>query len=426
MNASSASGTRRIVAQGASVAGTRIALIGVAFVSSIVVARALAVEERGRFGLLMAVGTLGIQFGNLGLPVANTYLVARRPEKLPALVANTTRSFLWIAASLGLLSAATIHLIPAWSSLSGACTVMVWCVALAGLAQSLVQNLLFGVFRFSAGNVVELVARLGATAGMVVAWRLGGTTAVWFAGVFAVFTGVATGWGMRAGGIRPSIRGWDERLWREQVRIGSRVYLACLASFLLTRLPLYAVESRGGLKGLAFFTQAMLVADTMLVLPASLGTVLFPSLASTPDSGFRIRSTLRLAAIVACVMLMAVAAAVWLGPFAFPFVYGRAYAASMPIFVAMLPGVAALGVCSVMQNALSANGYPWAAVASPAAGVLAVILGLQFTDTVIGCARAYSMGAVTMFLFSSVAWWFHRHDWSEIDKAAPGATDPAT
>jgi len=124
-------------------------LIGVAFVSSIVVTRALAVEERGLFGLLLAVGALGIQFGNLGLPVANTYLVARRPEQLQALVANTTRSFLWIAVSLGLIGAAAIRMIPAWSSLSGVCAVMVWCVALAGLAQSMVQNMLFGVFRFS-------------------------------------------------------------------------------------------------------------------------------------------------------------------------------------------------------------------------------------------------------------------------------------
>lgn len=421
MTMSGESGIRRIITQGASVAGIRIALIGVAFVSSIVVTRALAVKERGRFGLLIAVGSLGIQFGNLGLPVANTYLVARRPEQLTALVANTTRSFLWITALLGLLSAAAIRMIPAWSSLSGMCGVMVWCVAVAGLAQMLVQNLLFGMFRFSAGNVVELVARLGAIAGMAVAWRLGGTTATWFAAVFTVFTIVATLWGMRAAGIPFSLQGWDGRLWREQVRIGCRVYIACLASFLLARIPLYAVESRGGLKGLAFFTQAVLVADTMLVLPASLGTVLFPSLASTRESSLRIRSTLRLAAIVACVMILAVAAAAWLGPFAFPFVYGKAYAASMPIFLAMLPGVAALGVCSVMQNALSANGYPWASVASPVTGVLTVSLGLIFTDTVVGCGWAYSMGAMTMLSFSSVAWWFHRHDWREIGEPSASA-----
>jgi len=150
-------------------------------------------------------------------------------------------------------------------------------------------------------------------------------------------------------------------------------------------------------------------------------TVLFPSLASTRGSSLRIRSTLRLAAIVACIMLLAVAAAAWLGPIAFPLIYGKAYAASMPILFAMLPGVATLGVCSVMQNALSANGYPWAAVASPVAGVLAVSLGLYFTDTVIGCGWAYSIGAAVMLSFSSVAWWFHRHDWSEIGESAASA-----
>jgi O-antigen/teichoic acid export membrane protein len=303
--------------------------------------------------------------------------------------------------------------------------VMVWFVAVAGLAQLLVQNLLVGQFRFSLSNVVELAARLGGIAGMAVMWYLGGTTAVWFAWITTVFTCMATWWGLRAGGIRPLVRGSDGPVWREQLRIGCRVYLACLASFMLGRLPLYAVESRGGLKGLAFFMQALVVADTMLVLPISLGTVLFPNLASIRESRIRIRSTLRFAAIIAGLMLLAVAAAAWLGPYLYPFIYGKAYSASMPILLAMLPGVAALGVCSVMQNALSANGYPWASVASPLAGVLAVSLGLYFTGTVVGCGRAYSMGGVTMLSFSTVAWWFHRHDWAEINKPSAGPADLA-
>jgi O-antigen/teichoic acid export membrane protein len=152
---------------------------------------------------------------------------------------------------------------------------------------------------------------------------------------------------------------------------------------------------------------------------------LFPNLASIRESHIRIRSTLRFAAIIAGLMLLAVAAAAWLGPYLYPFIYGKAYSASMPILLAMLPGVAALGVCSVMQNALSANGYPWASVASPLAGVLAVSLGLYFTGTVVGCGRAYSMGGVTMLSFSTVAWWFHRHDWAEINKPSAGPADLA-
>ncbi len=407
-------GLRRIMAQGASVALTRFALIGVSFASSIVVARALPLAERGKLGLLIAVSTLAVQFGNLGLPVANTYLVARHPHLLAALVGNTVRAFLTIAVLLALFCAAGLHLIHAWSSLSGAAGLMVWLVAIAGLAQLLVQNLLVGQFRFNSSNGVEMVARLGMIVGMLLLWPLGGTTAVRFAGVITVFTVVATGWGFHAAEIRLVLPEWDGRLWRRQLQVGGRAYVACIASFVLSRLPLYAVESRGGLDGLAYYSQALSIADTMLVIPIALGTVLFPNLASTREASTRIRSTLRLAGITTGLMLLAAAAAALLGPVLLPLVYGRAYAASMPVLFGMLPGVIALGVCSVMQNALSANGYPWAAVASPIVGVMAVSIGLWATGSVVGCGWAYSAGAVVMLACSSLGWWIHRQDWAEI------------
>ena len=419
----SPTGLRRIVTQGASVALTRFALIGASLASSIIVARALPVAERGKLGLLMAVSGLAVQFGNLGLPMANTYIVARQPQLLTALVANTIRSFLAITVALALFCAVGLHVIPAWSSLAGAAGFMVWLVAVAGLAQLLVQNLLMGQFRFTASNILEMVGRLGTITGMLIWWLFGGATAVWFAGVTALFAVVAAAWGLRAVGIRLTLGEWSRPLLRHQLQIGGRAYLACLASFALCRLPLYAVASRGGLDGLAFYTQALSIADAMLVVPIALGTVLFPNLASTREAGTRIRSTLRIAGFTAGMMLLAVAAAARLGPVLIPLVYGRAYAASMPVLLSMLPGIVALGVCSVMQNALSANGYPWAAVASPIMGVAAVSIGLQVTTTVVGCGSAYSIGAVVMLACSSLGWWLHRNDWTEIGAvpASPAA-----
>ena len=104
----------------------------------------------------------------------------------------------------------------------------------------------------------------------------------------------------------------------------------------------------------------------------------------------------------------------WLGPILLPFIYGKAYAASMPVLLAMLPGVITLGICSVMQNALCANGYPWISIASPFVGVAAVGFALHFTAAVIGCGWAFSAGSAVMLLCSSLGWWFHRHDWVEI------------
>lgn len=403
-------GIARVVQQGVSVAGTRLLLIGASFVSSIVVARALPVAERGQFGLLVAVGALGVQFGNFGLPVANTYLLARDPRLLPALLANTTRAFLAIMLLLAAVVAVGLATVPAWSSLRGTAGVMVWLVAATGLLQMLGQSILAGRFQFSISNLVDVVARLGAIAGMALLWWAGTVSAEWFALVASGFAVVAAIWGLRRGRVEPGLQGADAALCRDQLRIGARAYIACLASFVALRLPLYAVGARAGLAETAYFMQALVIADTMLVVPNALGTVLFPNLAAAPDSATRIRATLRLAAITVGLMLAGVAAALMLGPLILPFVYGKAYAASMPLLILMLPGVAALGTCSVMQNALSANGYPWAATASPLAGIAVTTAGLFLSDTVAGCARAYSLGGAAMLLVSSIAWWLHRHD----------------
>ncbi len=405
----------RIFRDSASVAATRLALIGLSFLSSIIVARALSLDERGRFGLLVAVGSLAVQFCNLGLPIANTYLASRHPDLVPSLVANTTRSFLLLAGLMALLCTAAIHLIHAWQSLWGLGVAMVCFLAIASLAQMLTQNLLMGQLHFAVSNFVELMARVGAVFGMVALWLLHDTSSDAFAFVAAIFICAATLWGLRVGELHPGWRGFDQALLKKQLQVGWRAYAACLASFVLGRLPLYAVESHGGLKGLAFFTQAMVVTDTMLVVPFALGTVLFPNLASMRESGARIRSTLRLAAITAGLMLFAVIGAIWLGPVVLPLVYGKAYAASMPVLLAMLPGAFALGVGSVMQNALSANGYPLISILSPLAGVVATTIALYFTDTVIGCGWAYSAGAAVMFCCSSLGWWFHRCDWVAIE-----------
>lgn len=402
-------GIGAILRDGAAVAVTRGGLIAASFVSSIIVARALSVEERGRFGLLMAVAALGVQFGNLGLPVANTYLLARDESLKPALLGNTIRLLFGISVALALLVGWVAPRVPSWSALEPTDLVMVWFVAAAGIAQMFAQNILAGIFHFSASNKVDVLARIGAIVGMGAIWLWARPSAVSFAGLAAFFGLVATWWGLRAGRMPLAGSRWEPALARRQLQLGGRAYAACVASFALSRLPLYAVESRAGLEGLAYFTQALVIADTMLVVPASLGAVLFPSLVANEDGDERVRATWRLAGLTAALMAVGIALAAWLGPILLPLVYGRHYAASMPVLQAMFPGVLAYGLCSVMQNALSARGYPWAAVLSPLLGVVATLIGIHFASDPVGCGWAYSIGAATMLVASSAGWWMHRH-----------------
>jgi len=405
-NTSGSSGERRLFLQSASVAATRVALIAAAFVSSIVLARALTVDERGRFGLLMATAGLGIQFGNFGLPSANTYLIARDRETLKGVVGNTGMFFFAAAIFLAIAGLSAFKFIPAWESLKGGAGVAAILVAVTGLAVLLAQSLLTGVFRFGASNGVDAIARGGAISGMLLLWYFGGRTATWFGCAMALSAAVAAVWGLKIGAI-PLTGSAD--LAKEQMRIGMRAYLTCVASFALGRLPIYVIESRAGLTGLAFLSQAQGIIDAILVLPSALGTVLFPTLAANHDSRVRIRYTYRIGLVVLVLMCVAALAATWSSPYVLPILYGKAYSGSVPYLNAMLPGVVALGVCSVVQNALSANGYPWAAAAAPIAGIGASSIALFLDRSAVGCGRAYSVGCIVMLIASTIGWWVHRH-----------------
>src|SRR4030043_1134751 len=68
---------------------TRICLIGIGLVTSVIVARILGPEGRGLYAVAATIGAIGVQFGNLGLHGSNTYYLARARSLLPALIGNT-------------------------------------------------------------------------------------------------------------------------------------------------------------------------------------------------------------------------------------------------------------------------------------------------------------------------------------------------
>ena len=68
---------------------TRLSVVALGFVNSILVTRILGPEGRGLFAVANTLSATGVQLGNLGLQSSNTYYVAREPGKLPVLLGNS-------------------------------------------------------------------------------------------------------------------------------------------------------------------------------------------------------------------------------------------------------------------------------------------------------------------------------------------------
>lgn len=83
-----------------SVFSTKVILLAVGMIASILSARLLGPEGRGVFGIATTICGIGVQFGNLGMHAANTFYLAKNNEKLNVIIGNS----LTLAGIVGIIS----------------------------------------------------------------------------------------------------------------------------------------------------------------------------------------------------------------------------------------------------------------------------------------------------------------------------------
>ena len=399
---------RGLLSNSASIGMTRGVAIIAGFVNSIVVARALSLDARGTFFLLLTTAQIAIQFGNLGLPSANTYLISNRSKISENLFVNT----IWIAI-FGVVAIGSVGLIigsvvPSYEWMVSWRGVGILFYTSVGLTMLLFQNFLIGQLRIGSSNSVELIARVGSVVFLVLVWIVGFAGVMSFLVCTIVGTGLAAAYAFRAIQIRLRPFNWDWSLFREQAAVGVRAYIACLL-MLWILIPVYVIDARHGASDLAVYAQAQLICVMALVVPGAVGTTLFPQLGRLARAGDRIAFTMYSLLVCGIAMVVVIACVAAVAPWLIPTIYGIQYEPSVGLLMAMLPGVFMIGLTSVTQNALSANGYPWSCAAAPLAAAVVMAGGLWWFRSLEAAAWLYSAAGVVQFFVSCIAWYRSRH-----------------
>lgn len=383
---------------------TRLLLIAVGVATSIVVTRALGPSGRGLLAVALALGGLGVQFGNLGLHAANTYSVAGHPERLPRLAANS------LVVSLGIGGAAAAGLWLVLAAFPGLVGIGGPLLALAvawiplGLAYLLFQNLLVGVQDIRGYNLAELGNRLVSLAlvGVVILVGAVAPATVFLAslaGLAASFLWVVVRLGVP---LRP-LPTPSPALFVENLRYSLKAYFAALFMHLVLRADLLLLQNLRGPADTGLYAVAVAVADLVYLLPTVAGTVLFPRLTALADGGARWVLARRVAIAVGVLMG---GAGLALGLVARPLLrllYGAAFAAAAPPLVWLLPGIVLLSVNTILMNYFASTGMPAVTVYSPAAAALLNVgLNLWLIPELgpAGAALASSVAYGLMLLFS--------------------------
>ncbi len=338
---------------------TQISLVGISLVTTVAVTRALRPEGRGLYAVAITVGTLGVQFGNFGLPASNTYYLSRDRSLLPRLLGN---SLLISAVVGGLGSLIAWFLFAAYPGLApvhGTLLKLGLAWVPIGLCFLLLQRLNLGLYEVRAYNKVEVINRCCALVliGAVILSRRISPEMVITANLLALSFGCF--WALR--NMRPYLSEVPRLSWtllKEHLGLGVKAYVITALSFLHMRIALLMVKYMLGSQPAGYYSVATSLGDYVLMLPSVIALILFPKLSSVASAPEKLRQAKKavLGTALALVPLL-LAAVIFVKP-AVRILFGHAFMPATDAFIWLAPGIFMLGVEVASVQFLNAMGYP--------------------------------------------------------------------
>jgi O-antigen/teichoic acid export membrane protein len=332
------------------------------FAVSIITARILGPEERGRYFLVLAVAQIGSQIASMGLQSSNTYLVANRHELAGRLMVNG----FFVSFIVAPLVTLPIAFAVGWSESAGLGNL----VGPSLGPVSLIAVFLAPLFLFSVlvGNLALGLGRVRLFNGLTIAYSLMSLAAALAFAPFGTVTyfllsaAISLALPMLYGaycilGGRPVHPKFDFELFESGIAFASRVYFSTMFGFVMARVGAFALHLEGSIEEVGQFAVAAQLADGLTMLPATIGTLLFPELIRTRRDR-RLPTLWRTFWGVAAIMTVILGCVALLAPWIVPVLFGHSFARSVVLTQALLPSVLIYSLITLLSSYLAAEGYP--------------------------------------------------------------------
>lgn len=338
---------------------TRILLIGIGFLTTVIVSRELGPAGRGLFAVATAITAIGVQFGNLGLQASNTYYVAKDRGLLPVLVGNTLAVSFGGGGVVALAGWIVDMKWPQLVPLHGLLLILALGWIPFSLGLMLLQNLLLGIDHVRSYNGTEMASRvLGLSfIGLAILSRKINPEVMYAAtsgGILLSFLWIL----LRLRGLLSGPLSCSLRVFREHVGLGIKAYLIAFFGFLVLRVDLVMVKYMLGAQAAGYYSISELLAENMLTLPIVIGVILFPKLSGMTDNSQKLLLTKKAAWIAAGLMAPLMGLTSWLAKPLIQLIFGASFAPAAGPFLWLMPGSFLLGVQVVIVQYLNSFGFP--------------------------------------------------------------------
>lgn len=394
--------TGQLVRNIASTLVTRVAVMLVALLSSVLLARVLGPEGRGVFALILLLPSLATSLGLLGFEQANAVYAGLEPRGRRSLVWQSATVAAGVGGALAAVAIAYFLLgAPGFAALAAAppaLVVLLLATIPARLAVEYWGAILRGMNRIQILNMVEIGGKLAPFLGVVIlvwALDLGVAGAAWSDASACVGAAVVLGLLLRAAGAwgRPT---WDSRLWWRVATFALPVHAGTIAAYLNYRVDEFIVAAFLPVEALGLYAIAVGLAERIWIIPGSVATVLLPHLTNRPAGDAHVS-----AVICRHVAMWTGAACVVVGVVADPVItllFSTSFAGAVQPLRWLLPGIFTLSIGKVLVAELLAREKPrytvWAsgaAVVANIAGNLLLVPRMGISGAAIASSLSYSI-----------------------------------
>jgi len=392
--------------------GTRLLVVAVTFATAVVIARELGPTGRGLYAVAVAMGAIGVQFGNLGLQLSNTYHVAKDRALLPALIGNTLAVVLgaWVVTLLGGIG---FVFWPELSPVHGTLLMLALASVPVGLAYLLTQGLLLGVNEVRAYNQIECGSKLLALALISVPALLHRGTVELFFGITllsAIVSFLCAFLRLRRVSTAPP--GLSLEVFRQSIGTGINAYMILFFGFLVLRIDLLMVKYMLGATEAGYYSISQILSENTMMFPVVVGMLLFPKLSATKGKEEKTRLANKAVLATAALMLPVVVIAALAAAPIISIAFGRNYLPAVAPFVWLMPGTYFLGIETVMVQLLNSEGFPLVIVAAWVADTI-VNIAVNFWAIprygITGASVVSSVCYFLIFLIVCVVVWKRNH-----------------
>jgi O-antigen/teichoic acid export membrane protein len=378
--------------------GVRICILVFGFATSIITARFLGPTGRGDYFYIITLASMIAQFGNLGMQTSNTYWAAKDKTLIGKLLINST----WAALLVGSIVALSVG-----SYLNLTSNHLTWTAVLqmAALAPAMIffllaPSILIGAGKIREYNLFQMFAYMLVSSLLIATGFISPTAGhfVWAAIIGWWIVNIALFLFIK--GRKRASLSWlfDRSLVQSSLRYNVKIFIGSLLGFFVLKSSVLIIQALLPAQELGYFSIASQLNDTMVILPTTIGLLLFPKIVKAQEQAWQCLQQNLLA--TSLIMLIVCTLAYFLvAPF-IQIAFGHDFLPACQILRWMLPATFFYALTSIVSQFLTAAGFPRSQVVTWALGLLLVIaLNYLFIPHIGITGAALALSITFAFIF---------------------------